>query len=104
MNIVYVLLLQHDDASIRQEIWVATTQREAAKTLRNYAEDFLTMAMAYDVDDMPADEDLVPVLRENGERVHVFECGVDGLSSGEIDPFLRNRAALRHGVTRPPTP
>jgi hypothetical protein len=97
MNIVYVLLVQRDDNTIPPATWITTTQREAANTLREYASNYLG-GFVCDANDMPLDEDLVRVLRENGEHAQVFKCVVDGVSGSEIDPFVepRNPEARGH--------
>jgi hypothetical protein len=96
MNIVYVVVVQHDDIDAPSFAWVTTTQREAANTLRNYAGNFLG-GYVCDANDMPADDELVRVLRENGEQVRVLECVLDGFSGDEIDPFSEPSRVGTHG-------
>ena len=85
---IFVLLATFDDPDpiIPNEVWVFPSQTEAERFLRGWSEDFLG-GYSHDVDDLPADAELVKAFRAMGAHVRLYECHLDGGSSEELVLF-----------------
>jgi hypothetical protein len=86
---VFVLLaIDTNPDPAPNEIWAFPSQAAAERFLRSWSRDFLG-GLTHDVNNLPADAELVAAFRNAGTRVHLYECDVDGRSSEELLLFER---------------
>ena len=86
---IFVLLaiFDPDPDPIPNEIWAFSCQADAENFLRGWSEDFLG-GYSHDVDDLPADAELVAAFRNMGAHVHLYECHLDLVNGGSSEELM----------------